>query len=316
MEVESLMLLFVFLYIVEASVQIFTLHRYRKWGESEDWFNFLGIHLTTFICNVIACLYLSNQANGLGSGILCVLIFVFAFGINFVLLIAGLIIMAIVKKKMGKREEERKNSFSIFKNIIIILLCNLFIMFFIPSMVHHIMVKNGERFIVDYLSQRYGNGNYKVVDVYKEYSNIGMFDKSLSGYCYEIKSSHMDSPFIVTIDKKITYVEDDYFIPVYFSEKLNLSYELFYSDWYNSIEYDFNEFEEYILEIIEKQYSIGLNKYNIGDIYRDYVSSWNNIDGVTYSPNYYMIPSTYGKVPTIDELIELIVVHYMILRNR
>ena len=312
MEVENLMLLFVFLYIVEASVQIFTLHRYRKWGESEDWFNFLGVHLTTFICNIIACAYLNSQANGLGSGILCVLIFVFAFGMNFVLLITSLIIMAIVKKRIGKREEEKKNNFSIFKNIIIVLLCNLFIMFFIPSMVHHIVVKNGERFIVDYLNQRYGNGNYKVVEVYKEYSNIGMFDKSLSGYCYEIKSNYMNNPFIVTIDQRINYVEDDYFIPVYFSEKLNLSYNLFYSDRYDSVEYNFNEFEKHILEIIRNKYSIELNKYNIGDIYSDYVNGWNNIHGTTYSSNYYIIPSHYGKIPTIDELIELIMLYYTI----
>ena len=53
-----------------------------------------------------------------------------------------------------------------------------------------------------------------------------MWDKYLSGYYYEIKSDYMEDTFIVSIDDNFNYINADYFLPVYYSQKYNLNYSL------------------------------------------------------------------------------------------
>lgn len=116
------------------------------------------------------------------------------------------------------------------------------------------------------MNNKYGNSNYKVVNVYKEYSNYGMWDKYLSGYYYEIKSDYMKDTFIVSIDDNFNYIDADYFLPVYYSQKNNLKYNLEYDDWYTSVNYDFSEFDNYINKIINEQYLIETEKIDASGI--------------------------------------------------
>ena len=171
----------------------------------------------------------------------------------------------------------------------------------------NITLKSGEKKVVNYLNNKYGNSNYKVVNVYKEYSNYGMWDKYLSGYYYEIKSDYMKDTFIVSIDDNFNYIDADYFLPVYYSQKNNLKYNLEYDDWYTSVNYDFSEFDNYINKIINEQYLIETEKIDASGIYKDYVNSWNNIDGVKYNSNYYIVPVNNGRIPTIQELIDSLI---------
>ena len=137
-----------------------------------------------------------------------------------------------------------------------------------------------------------------------------MWDKYLSGYYYEIKSDYMKNTFIISVDDNFLYIDDDYFLPVYYSEKYNLPYKLSYDDWYTSVSYDFDGFDKYIINSIKDKYSIETDRFKVKELYKDYVQSWNNIDGVTYHPSYFIIPENYGKIPSINELDELLVEYY------
>ena len=48
----------------------------------------------------------------------------------------------------------------------------------------------------------------------------------------------------------------------------------------------------------------------IEDLYIDYVKSWNNIDGAEYNSNYFIVSNNYGKIPSFDELIGLLINYY------
>lgn len=110
------------------------------------------------------------------------------------------------------------------------------------------------------------------------------------GYDYTIKSDYMKSNFTVYLQFEVSYasVNRDDFLPVYYIEKYNYS--------------NYNEFEEYIVNDIKNKYS---------DVYK--------IEGITEGSVYeiqnrnVIIPKNYGKVPTIEELEDLIVKHYKLV---
>ena len=167
----------------------------------------------------------------------------------------------------------------------------------VPLLVSKITINKGKNYVTDYLNKKYGNANYEVVNVYKNYENYGMWDKYLSSYYYEIKSDYMDETFIVQIDESLEYITSDFFLPVYYSLKFNLKYNLEYDDWSSDINYNFDEFNEYVKNNSENK------NIEVEYLYKDFVDSWNNIDGVKYNENY--LNENFGEIPEFNELIKL-----------
>ena len=124
---------------------------------------------------------------------------------------------------------------------------------------------------------------------------------------YEIKSDYMEDTFIVSIDDNFNYIDADYFLPVYYSQKYNFNYSLEYDDWYTSVDYDFEEFDNYIKKIINEQYPMNSEKIDVRGIYSNYVQSWSSIDGVKYNSNYYIVSANNGKIPTTQELVNQLI---------
>lgn len=307
MDILNLELLFLLAYIIEAIIQIVMLNRFKKSHIIKDWFVFLEINIIVIICDIFAYGTFANDAVGLSSAVLGIFVCGFILFTNSILLIIGLVIKNKSKDKINETNdanEKKTNKIPIFKSSIIILVCNLLILFIVPILMQKIISVKGEKYIISYLEQKYGNGNYKVVNVMKEYSNYGMWDKFLSGYYYEIKSDYMENTFIVTVTDNSLYIHDDYFLPVYYSQKYNLPYKLSYDNWDNSLSYDFDEFNNYIINSIKDKYSIEIDIYDVKDLYQSYLHSWSS-EGVTYNPSYFIIPEDYGKIPSIDELDEL-----------
>ena len=306
MRIESLESLFLFAYIVEAILQIRMIHRYRKNNNTKDKHNFLGINIIVFICNIVSYEFFAESAIGLSSALLGVFTCGFILVTNFILFIIGLIII-ISKKNVtsegNKTNDKKENKIIHFRSSIIVLICNVFIIIILPIITQQIISKIGEIKVINYLNNKYGNGNYEVVDFAEEYINVGMWDKSLSGYFYDIKSDYMKDTFRVCIDDSFSYIEDDYFLPVYYSEKYQLPYNQ--NSWHG-----FDEFEEYVINKIKEKYSIDTNKLKISDLYNDYVRSYNMIDGPTYNTGYYIVDENYGRIPSIDELIDLLIKNY------
>jgi hypothetical protein len=195
-----------------------------------------------------------------------------------------------MKRKIKK---DKKNY---FLTGILVFIFNIVIMVSVPLLVSKITINNGKNYVIDYLNKKYGNANYEVVNVYKYYENYGMWDKYLSSYYYEIKSDYMDETFIVEIDESLEYITSDFFLPVYYSLKFNLKYNLEYDDWSSDINYNFDEFNEYVKNNSENK------NIEVEYLYKDFVDSWNNIDGVKYNENY--LNENFGEIPEFNELIK------------
>ncbi len=283
--------------IVELIIQIISVFKLKKLGDSKYWNIFIGITLASFISTIIAYSIFAINALDLSDAISALFVCGFSFISNVIILIVGLIF-----KKTLKTNSVKINKNSFFVSILVILL-NIFVLFCLPLGKTNVTLNSGEKQVIDYLNNKYGNGNYKVINVYNEYSNSGMWDKNLSGYYYEIKSDYMNDTFIVNIDDNFNYIDADYFLPVYYSQKNNLKYNLEYDDWSSLVDSDFSEFDNYINKILNDQYSVETDKIDISGIYRNYVSSWNNNSGVEYNSNYYIVPVNNGKIPTIQELV-------------
>lgn len=70
--------------------------------------------------------------------------------------------------------------------------------------------------------------------------------------------------------------------------------------------------EEYIRNNIKvKTKEIETENVEIEDIFTNYIHSWNNMDGVQYNLNYFIIPENYGRIPSMDELIDLLIQYYI-----
>lgn len=279
-------LLFLIISILEIIIELGLLIKVKKNGLKKDWHNFLGINIAVLISDIIIYQLLANTAIGLGSAIGALFVCGFTLIINILLLLIGF----LMKRKIKK---DKKNY---FLTGILVFIFNIVIMVSVPLLVSKITINKGKNYVTDYLNKKYGNANYEVVNVYKNYENYGMWDKYLSSYYYEIKSDYMDETFIVQIDKSLEYITSDFFLPVYYSLKFNLKYNLEYDDWSSDINYNFDEFNEYVKNNSENK------NIEVEYLYKDFVDSWNNIDGVKYNENY--LNENFGKIPEFNKLIK------------
>ena len=69
-------------------------------------------------------------------------------------------------------------------------------------------------------------------------------------------------------------------------------------------------FEKYIINSIKAKYPLETKKVDVNKLYMNFVQSYDNIKGVTYNPSYFIIPENYGKIPSINELDELLIKYY------
>ena len=279
-------LLFLIISIVEIIIELGLLIKVKKNGLKKDWHNFLGINIAVLISDIIIYQLLANTAIGLGSAIGALFVCGFTLIINILLLLIGF----LMKRKIKK---DKKNY---FLTGILVFIFNIVIMVSVPLLVSKITINKGKNYVTDYLNKKYGNANYEVVNVYKNYDNYGMWDKYLSSYYYEIKSDYIDETFIVQIDESLEYITSDFFLPVYYSLKFNLKYNLEYDDWSSDIYYNFDDFNEYVKNNSENK------NIEVEYLYKDFVDSWNNIDGVKYNENY--LNENFGKIPEFNELIK------------
>lgn len=308
--VESNYYLLFFTYIIEAIIQIFLLNRFIKKHVEKYWYEFLGITIIIFLSDILAYLtFAYNSATGLISfhGKL-VFICVSILCCNLILWISGL----IIKNKMKRLNDENDKKIKRVPFSLIILICNFIIIFIAPTL---LKLNNDKMSIMSYLEQKYGDGIYKVVKIRKQYSKADGFftGYDVSGYNYEIKSDYMENTFIIHISNESSYISSDYFLPVYYSEKYNLEYELYYEydDRTKETHYNFDKLEEYIRNNIKvKTKEIETENVEIEDIFANYIHSWNNMDGVQYNPNYFIISENYGRIPSMDELMDLLIDYY------
>ena len=285
--------LYLFACLIEITIQIILLIKLKK--KNTDWYLFLGINIGIILTNIIAYNFYEGNCIGLGNALTMICVCGFITIINIILLIIGLIIKHIIKNKT-------KESLAILlKSGLPIIIINTIILFIIPMLISKIYLNKGEKYIKNYLENKYGKSNYEIVKIYKEYNSSGMWDNYLSGYFYEIKSDYMKNTFIINIDENISYINGDYFLPVYYSEKNNLKYKLEYNKWNTWVDYNFDELNNYIIE------KTNIKNIKINPIMNNYLDRWDSINGPKYHENYYIISDKNGRIPSLEETINLLI---------
>lgn len=278
MDSMYVILLYFAIYIIEATVQISTLINLQETKLIKYLGKFKGITFIIFVTTILMyniCSYNYPFA--------CIGAVAFILFCNIILLIIG----NMIKNKIPKSEdisESEESNYLALKWGAIVLVCNLIILVIIPMCISKTTMNNGTKYIVEYLEKKYGDGNYEVVNINKEYDRG--WNNDLIGFCYEIKSDYMDNTFIVEVSYNNSYILEDYFLPVYYSEKYNLQYELYYDSNANDVSSNFAEFNKYIEDIVEEKFN----------------------DRLFYQLD--AIPENYGKIPSINELADLIYQFY------
>lgn len=295
--------LYLFTCFIGVVVQIYSLVIVKKIKDKKYWNIFTGISIAGFISVVMAYIALESAALGLGDGILCLIVMAISFGANLIILIIGL----TIKKRIQDDSIQLNKSFLLVS--ILVLVIHAIELWGVPALTHKMDTNKGKKIVIDYLEDKYGAGNYKVLNVYNEYTSNGIVEEDITGYYYEIKSSHMDNTFFVLVDNYDYSIWNDYFLPVYFSQKYNLSYELKYHEGFNEfLHNNFSNFENYLIEIIEENYPSDVGKITPSDIrriYGSYIYTGNGSSSVPgYSSNFDIIPSDFGRIPTIEEMAD------------
>lgn len=196
---------------------------------------------------------------------------------NIILLIVG-IVFYIKQKKKIKNKKTKEKKYTLVKIVLTFISIwgfNLFITS-IPVIHKSEIEKYIETYVEDYMTKKYGNGNFKVVNIAKNYSG-GLWEPEVhSGYYVKIKNSYTNGIISMFIDGTT-------------KETIKVSSEFLLEDYHDEYE-DYDYLTDYIM-----------NK-KVKKVEESYQKEF-NVD-VDFSC-YYKVPDDYGHIPSIDELVEL-----------
>ena len=165
-----------------------------------------------------------------------------------VFIIHGIVDLIVFLIFNSKKYTNFKINKSCFFSCLIVTLISLFGIF--SELISPINIYNNEldarkKYTISYLEDRYGDGNFKIINVYKDYSYNGFVSSYLTEYIFEVKSDYLEGNFYIIIDNSRDCITHDTFLFSYYSEKNNLKYSIkFYDDDYPFENY--NELEKYI----------------------------------------------------------------------
>lgn len=159
-----------------------------------------------------------------------------------------------------------------------LILCKLFL----PPRVKSSERKNVTFFVENYLTEKYGEHNYKVTDIRYEYNMTTLFDySSPTGYWVDFKSDVVPDSWITIngLSPDDYKVESEYFIESYYYPE---------QDGYNTYK---------ILDNMKPKKELETNLLN--ELRNEIDSDVYEVKCESISLN---IPEDYGKIPTLEEL--------------
>ena len=266
MEIVNITTLYTYLIMIEVVIQIIILHNFKQDHKNKTWSVFSGLTFTALILNIVVFAILITNSNDLNDVTLSILVGAFVLFFNIIIIIAGLIIKRKNNKKIDKKGLDKK---AFIKTSLIVIVINL-LAILIPLLGQTIIYKVGETYINKYLTQKYGESDYQVVKVEKDYSYNGIVDKFVSAYNYEMKSNYTKGSFVIKVDDNTFEIKSDYFLPVYYSEQNNLDYEIYIKD--DILHTDFDALVDYINSKLNKN----LSYYTIINGCKDFSKSLGN----------------------------------------
>ena len=294
------------IYLITFILQCTRLSNYKKQHSAKEWSLFLGFTIGAYFLAAIA----ATQALNL-DGIISVLI---ACGvitsINTIMLIVGLAFNNKIKKS-------QKTTNTLNRRILCLtsggfLLACILILTIISQLFIGITSFKAKTYVLNYLNQKYGDQDFKVVEVTDSYNGEIGLKKSIGGYNYLMQSSAMEDTFYVVLDDSFEYIEADYFLPTYYSSINHLEYSVVLDEVYSIVYGNYRELSTYFKQQIAQKYSVNFDlNDNLPNYYSYFVSGWSSTDGPHFRDSYYVVPPDYGKIPSTDEMTTLLYESYI-----
>ena len=231
----------------------------------------LGVFITTYLYRIGFEIVLGDDLN-LGFAVILNMFLYLVVFINLILLVIGV----VFRKKIRNNDfyDNTSSKYTFLKSLLSVILISI-----LTLLINYIINNNGNSAIgknaINYLNKKYGNHDYKVVEIKKEYGYNG-FIQHLDCYIVYIKSSINSSLIHVEVDPNAE-VSSDNLLYTYYGN-LNTV---------NNINEEVAKLQNYLNSYVDVELEIDSYDTPYDDIVTD-------------------IPLDYGKIPTRDELIDLI----------
>jgi hypothetical protein len=275
------------LYLVIFIAQVVFLTDFSKQRNIKSWSSFLGTTIGTYVLSLGLYVILAIHSTDLGTAIGSIMLSGFAGFVNTIMLVIGLCMRASKKHPMPKGQTKLTNHFHLYG--LVVALGGIALFLLIPSISMNATTYRGNESVINYLNTRYGSHGFKVESVAESYSHNGMWDKTADGFIYTVSSNVTTQNFHVLTNQEFRSFAD-YFLPVYFSNQKGFEVSA-YLGAYNYPSYSYSELETYVDQRLVEEYSLPQNTF--GTYYKDSI-----------------IPDDYGRLPDLDEFIELLAKYY------
>lgn len=277
-------------YLLFLIIQIFILVKAIKKKNEKNWCLLFSTITSSILFTIIFFVYTYiYRRNYIGWDMAGYCIFsMIAISIYILMLIIGVIIKVISNKesdmqKLGKNEVEKK----IIKKNLIINIIIFFIIFlialFLDDLPYEIEQENvrisenkAREQVIVLLTQLYGDGDFKIVEMFTDTDNIGL-SNYVKGYKFTISTSYLDHNFMVGLAKDNFEIYENDFLNEYYKEKLKEVPLESYLTVYKRAELN---------KIISQNFNVKINSIDI--LPADFLDK------------------DYGKVPSINELSDSI----------
>ena len=204
-------ILVILFYVVVILLQWIILYKAFKRKDVNYFTRVFSIIISIVISLIILLAFLSGAdddiiGNGGWNKLLYFFIGLIVFGVDFITCIIALILRKISKSKLKDQNEEeltrnRRNSFKIG----IILLLVYIVVLFLPYEIELQGIKRAEidakEYIKDYLTKRYGDEDFRVTNIERDYTYNGIISSNFVGYEANVISKNTSEEFVVYIHR-------------------------------------------------------------------------------------------------------------------
>lgn len=203
-------------YLIEVIMQVDSIKKFKELRDYKYWNDFFGITIANFISIFLAfCIFMNNEGLSFNDTICWLFIFGILFIGNLILFIKG----KINKKTLKNVIITNDNSFS---TGYLCAFSSLIILCVIPSfIISETEIKNNS---ISYLNNKYGNHDFKVGNISKDYSQNGIIQKNRAGYNVTVFSPLIKSIFTLSISSNNSLVMNgvsEQFAEIYYQMNIN-----------------------------------------------------------------------------------------------
>ena len=208
--------IFFIVYIIEVIIQIESIKKFKKFRDNKYWNEFFGITIANFISIFLAFFVFMNN-EGLSRNDIITWLFIFGvlFIANLILLIKGNINKNSLENIINTNEKSFSTGF-------LCVFLSLMILWIVPSfIISESAITNNS---ISYLNNKYGDHDFKVSSISKDYSQNGIIQKNRAGYNVTVFSPILKSIFTLSISSNNSLVMNgvsEEFVEMYYQMNIN-----------------------------------------------------------------------------------------------